>query len=811
MRTLIQDLHYAARTFSKSPGFTAVVIISIALGIAANTTVFSVINGLMLSSAPVGDPDTLFMLNDGNSFSWPNYADYRDQTAGKVFDGVAAFFPLVPASAGGKGEPERIWGQLVTANYFDVIRVRPVIGRGFLPEEDKAEGRNPVVVLGHALWQRRFGGDAGVIGRTVLLNGAPYTVVGVAPAGFSGSIKMIAGEFWTPISNRTQLVPDLGKANLLDQRDNQWLIVNARLKPGVSREQATAALNVVKHRIDETYYKNDTNRRKDTIRLTPCGRMPAVGEMVGLLAVLMVVVGLVLLIACANVANLMLARGAARRKEIGIRLSIGAGRWRLVRQLLTESVFLAVGGAAVGYILAWIAATALSRFELPLPLPIVFDFRPDWRVLAFTAALSVFTGILFGLAPAWRSTKTDLVTCLKDQGSGLGSLRRFGLRNALVVVQVSLSLVLLIGAGLFVRSLQNASRIDIGMKADGVLMMAFDPKLNGYTPERTKQLLMQLRSRVSALPGVQSVSYIDSIPLSIGGTTFGFDVLDAQGGKKSASADVYNVGRDFFAAVGIPFVRGRDFEPRDGYRAAIINERMAEILFGKADPIGQVLRHDDETQEVIAVVKTAKSRTLGEEPHAAVYLPLEGDPAKVMSFYGISIIAKAGGSAGRYTRSIREQLLALDSSLAVTGSETMQEHVDKAMLLPKICAVLLGTFGLVGLALAAVGLYGVLSFVVRSRTREIGIRMALGAGHAGVLAMIARQGLALAAVGVVIGISLSWALTRFAATFLYGIEAHDPLTFVGIPAILLVVTAVAIAGPARRASHVEPTTALRYE
>ncbi len=810
MRTLIQDLTYAARSFSKSPGFTAVVIISIALGIAANSTVYSIINSMIFASIPVKQPNRLFSLNDARTISWPNFQDIRTQTTGKVFEGVTGFFPLVPANIGGNGQPERVWGQVASANYFRVIGVRPILGRDFLDEEDQVDGRDAVVVLGYALWQRRFGADPGIVGKPVMLNGRQYTVIGVAPAGFTGTIKMMTGEFWAPLAMFPHLLPDINRENLKDKRNAQWIMVNARLRDGVSKAQALAALSVVKNQIDEAYFKNDQDRRKSPWTLNKAGGMPEFDKMVGLMVVLMVVVGLVLLIACANVANLMLARAASRRKEIGIRLSIGASRWRLIRQLLTESVFLALGGAAAGFVLAWMAATALSKFQLPISFPIAFDFTPDWRVLLYTVVISVFTGILFGLAPAIRSVRTDLVSTLKDSGSGMVLSRRFGLRNALVVVQVSLSLVLLIGAGLFVRSLQNASSIDLGMKTNNVLMLAFDPKLNGYTPERNQQFLLQLRERVSALPGVQAVSFVDSVPLSIGGVNFDLERSTPQGKKKSNN-DVYRVGRSYFAALGIPMLAGRDFELRDADGAVILNEKAVAELFPDGGAIGSVVRSDNNNYQVIGIVKTAKSRTLGEDPHACAYLSLEGAPDKVMSFFGTSLVVKTGGKPGRDERAVRDIIARLDPTMAITGTETMQEHVDKALLLPKICATLLGVFGLIGLALATVGLYGVLSYVVRARTREIGIRIALGADRAGVLKLVVRQGLALAGIGTVIGLALAAAVTRFAASFLYGISAHDLLTFIGVPAVLLVIAGIAIAAPANRAAGIEPMTALRYE
>lgn len=811
MRTLIQDLSYAARSFAKSPGFTAVVIISIALGIAANSTVYSVVNSFVYASIPVKEPARLFTLNDGSTISWPNFVDLRDQGTGKVFEGVAGFFPLVPANVGGNGQPERVWGQAVTGNYFQVAGVQPVLGRTFTAEEDQVEDRDAVIVLGYALWQRRFGGNAAVVGKGVVLNGRTYTVIGVAPAGFGGTVKMITSEFWAPVAMYKHLMPDFAKENLKNNRGAQWIMVDARLKDGVSKQEALAAVSVIKRRIDDTYFKNDDRARRRAWTLSRAGRMPELGNVMGLMAVLMVVVGLVLLIACANVANLMLARAASRMKEIGIRLSIGASRWRLIRQLLTESVFLAMGGAAVGFGLAWLAAEALSRFELPVPFPIAFNFTPDWRVLMYTIAISVATGIVFGMVPAIRASRTDLVSSLKDGAVNLRASRRFGLRNMLVVVQVSLSLVLLIGAGLFVRSLQNASSIDVGMKTSNVLMLAFDPKLNGYSTERHQQLLLQLRDRVTAMPGVQAASYVDSIPLSIGGVNFDFESSTAESGKKTSNTDVYRVGRSYFQTLGIPMLRGRDFELRDANGAVILNEKAAAELFPKGGALGATVVSDKHAYQVIAVVKTAKSRTLGEDPHPCAYLSLEGAPDKVMSFFGTSIIVKTGSAPALYERGIRDQINKLDPTLAITSSETMQQHLDKALLLPRVCATLLGVFGLLGLALATVGLYGVLSYVVRTRTREIGIRIALGAERSGVLGLIARQGLELTSVGIAVGLALAAAVTRFAASFLYGTDAHDLVTFIGVPAVLLGVALIAILAPARRASRIAPMQALRQD
>ncbi len=814
MEILLRDVRYALRTIKNAPGFAAVIIISIALGIAANATVFSVANGLLWGVLPVKDPGRLVIFAEGESISYPDFLDYRDQTAQVFEGGVFAHFPLVPASLGGKGEPERIWGQMVSGNYFSVAGTTPFLGRAILPVEDTVRNRDAVVVLSHALWQRRFGQDRSILDKPVVLNGQRYTVIGVMPPGFYGTEHGMVSEFWVPLAMAEQIMPDLTKFNPFTDRDNCWLTLNARLKPNVSHAQAVAAVNVVKKRIDDTYHHNEKEHQRP-LTLDPAGGLIAGSQTLALnlMVVLMVVVGLVLLVACANVANLLLARATGRQREIAIRLAMGASHRQVVRQLLTESVLLSLGGAVVGFGLAAIAARTISRFELPVPFPVVFDFNVDLRVLAFTAGLSVLTGVLFGLAPALRATRPDLVAALKNESTVFGPVRGFGLRNGLVVVQVALSLVLLAGAGLFLRSLQNASSIDIGMKPDNILLMAVDPKLHAYSPEKTRQFLAQLRERVSALPGVRSVSYVDTLPLSIGGTSYNFAVANGKGGaKQDVNADVYSVGSGYFGTVGIPLLRGRDFSPKtDDGHVAIINAAMARRIFGTEDPLGRQMVGDKIPYTIIGVAHDSKSRTLGEETKNCAYLFLEAAPEKVFSFFGISIVVKTAMNPRSLLLPIRAQIAALDPDLAIFNPETMQEHVNKSMLLPRISAILLGVFGAVGLTLATIGLYGVMSYSVRRRTREIGIRMALGARPRGVLWMVLRQGLMLTGVGLVIGLGLALALGRFTASLLYGVSGTDLLTFLTVPAVLLAAALAAMVFPALRAARVEPTTALRYE
>jgi len=814
MENLVPDLRYAFRTLLRAPGFSLAVIISIALGFAANATVFSVANGLLWGLLPVKDPGRIVMFSEGQSFSYPDYVDYRDQTNDIFEGGVAAHFPLIPASIGGKGAPERVWGQAVSGNFFPTLEVPMALGRSIGLEDDQTAVGNRVVVLSSNLWRRRFGGDVNILNREVALNGQRYTVIGIAPAGFYGVDRGIASDFWVPLAVSEEIMPDLStEASFRTDRNDQWLMLDARLKPGISRARAAVLLNVVKKRLDDTYRKDD--KRHDSVTLQTAGGLIAgsVTPAFTLMAVLMVVVGLVLLVACANVANLLLARAVERQKESAIRLAMGAGRRQLVRQLLFESFLLALIGAGVGFALAAAAAHTISNFRLPLPFPVVFDFNVNLRVAMFTLGLSLITALLFGLVPALRASRPDLVGALKDGPAVFGHVGRSGLRNTLVVVQVALSLVLLATAGLFLRSLGNASSIDIGFKPDNILIMTVDPKLHNYSHDQTVQFLSQLHDRVTALPGVKSASFVGVVPLSIGGTSNNFDVEATKDhAKQTVEANVNNVGSGYFGTMGIPLLRGRDFVLQaDDQKVAIINETMASHVFPGQDPIGRVIHHDKEQYTVIGVTRDSKSRTIGEKPMDAVFLFLNAAPEKANSFFGTAIIVKTLVDPDAMIRSVREQISALDPNMAVFNIETMQEHVDKSLLLPRISALLLGIFGTVGLTLASIGLYGVMSYSVRCRTREIGIRMALGARPSEVLRMILRQGLTLTGIGLAIGLIIALAVGRFAASVLYGTSGTDLLTFVIVSAVLVATAAVAVLIPAIRAAHVEPTLALRYE
>ena len=814
MGNLLQDLRYTIRTLLKAPGFSFVVILSIALAFAANATVFSVANGLLWGVLPVRDPGRMVMFSEGNSFSFPDYIDYRDQTTAIFEQGIAAHFPLIPASIGGKGEPERVWGQSVSGNFFPMLDVPMTLGRSILPDDDTA-ARDHVVVLSSGLWRRRFAADPNILNHDVALNGQHYTVVGVAPPGFYGVDRGIVSEFWVPLAVSEEILPDLTTAgsNLRTARDDQWLMLDARLKPGVTRAHAATLVNVIRKRLEDAWHKD--NKTHEAITLQSAGGLIAgsATPVFTLMAVLMIVVGLVLLVACANVANLLLARATGRQKEIAIRLAVGAGRRQLVRQLLIESFLLSLTGAAVGFLLAAAAARAISSFQLPLPFPIAFDFNVDWRVALFTLGLSAITALVFGLVPAMRASRPDLVGSLKDGPAGFGRSSRSRMRNTLVIVQVSLSLVLLTTAGLFLRSLGNASSIDIGFKPANLLIMSMDPKLQNYSPDKTEQFLSQLHDRVSALPGVRSVSYAGVVPLSIGATMNNFAVDAASGHPaQNGIAFVNTVGAGYFQTMGTPLLRGREFTPHiDGPSTAIINQTMAAHLFPGQDPIGRTMHQDKTTYTVIGVASNSKTRTIGEKPTDAAYLYLNAAPEKANSFFGTTILVKTSMDPRTLASSVREQINALDPNMAVFNTETMQQHVDKSLLLPRISSLLLGIFGAIGLALASIGLYGVMSYSVRRRTREIGIRMALGARRPTVLRMILRQGLVLTAIGLAIGLAIAFALGRFTASVLYGTSGTDPLTFATVSLVLIATAVAAILVPALRAAHVEPTTALHCE
>jgi predicted permease len=805
-----QDLAYTFRRLSKSPCFVLAVVVSIGLGVAANSTIFSIVSRFVLRPAPVGNPSTLMSLHlthDGeqccNHFSWPLYTDVRDQA--KSFSGVAAYHDLVPASISGNGEPERVWGQAATTNFFEIAQLRMTLGRGFASDED----RLPVIVLSQRLWQRRFASDPAILGKSITVSGRPFTVVGIAPPAFRGLEIPLDPQFWVPLGNLEQLAPSIPNR---DSRSLYWLSVIGRLSPGVSRTQAAAELSILAQRFAAAYPATD---KGGGFRFEQAGSLPPRDRstIIMFLAALSVAVLLVLAIAGDNVANLLLARATGRHREMAVRLALGATRGRLQRLVLMESVLLSLGGGFFGFALSFWATEALSAFRLPAPVPLDLSVSVDWRVLLYTFALSVGAGVLFGLAPAWAATRPMLSSALKGEDALARPGRRWTLRNTLIVSQIAMSLVLLCATGLFLRSMERASGIDIGFRSRGVLMMSVDPRVHGYTAERTTQFLTELRQRVAGLPGVISAACTDSVPLSGGNRSDAFHVEGRPSRGQDPGVELYMATSGYFETMGIPRIAGRDFagEAANAPKVAVVNQVFVDRIFGGKNPIGRRVSGGGATYEIIGVVKNIKSRFLGEDLRPVLFRSLEQSTGSDPAFLGYSLLVRTAGNYAAMESSVRHEIHTLDTTMAIYNEATMEEHLRDALFLPRLAGTLFGVFGFVGLLLAAVGLYGVMSYSVSRRTREIGIRMALGAQTGGVQRLIIRQGMLLALVAMALGLAAALAVAKLFAAFLYGVRPYDLVTFTAVPLFLAAVALLACWIPARRAARVDPLTALRYE
>jgi predicted permease len=808
---LVRDLRYSLRTFLRHKAVTVIAIVSIGLGVGANATIFSMLSRFLLRPAPMGDPTTLLALHtthEGdhccNPFSLPLYEELRDHA--KSFSGVAAYYELIPASVGGSGEPERVWGQGVTANYFSVTELPMQLGRGFATGEDNA----PEVVIGSALWRRRFNADPEIVGKSVLISGHSYTVVGVVTPAFHGADQILYTEFWVPLGNLPQLV-----ANLPDptSADFHWVAVLARLAPGVTRPQAAAELHTMAARFSLSHPEAE---RKLTIVFEQAGSLPSnVAPKVALFFTALAVVALlVLAIAGANVANLLFAQAASRQRDMALRLAIGATRGRLRRQLLMESLLLGLGGGLLGVLLSFWSTKALSSVRLPAPVPIDVAVAVDWRVVLYSLGVSVLCGLLLGIAPAWAASRPQLANALRGEDALARPGRRFTLRNLLVIAQIAMSVMLLSVTGLFLRSLESAARIDIGFSTHNLLMASVDPRVHGYTGERTAKFLSALRQKVAALPGVDSAVVTDLAPLTDGNRSDGFTAVDQSAGNGQMHyADLYMVTPGYFETLGIPRLAGRDFgaETASGPRTAVVNREFVQSVFGGANPIGQHVAGGSVTYQIVGVVGNAKSRSLGEETRAILYRSLDQSIASDPSLMGYTLIVHAAGDSGSIQRAVRMQIHSLDPALAIYNEESMDEHMHTAYFLPRFAATLFGVFGFIGLTLTAVGLYGVMSYSVTRRTREIGIRIAMGAQRGVVERFILRQGLVLTLIALALGWPAAWFLARLASSALYGIQPHDALTFATTPLFLGIIAVAACWIPARRAASINPTEALRAE
>ncbi|HXO18878.1 MAG TPA: ABC transporter permease [Thermoanaerobaculia bacterium] len=838
MENLLQDLRYAARTLRLSPAFTAVAVLSLALGIGANTAIFSLIDALLLRRLPVSEPQGLVALGNpartgslsegsvrGDLFSVPMYRELRDRN--RVFSGLFGSGRVGRLTVGldrSTAAPESARGRLVTGNYFAVLGVSALRGRVFTADEDKSPGSDPYVVISYDYWRRRFAADPGIVGRILRLNDYPFTVVGVTPPGFFGDVVGAATDVWVPLMMQRQVNPG---RDYLDKWDVSFLLLMGRLRPGVSIGQAGANVNglfsqIVSSRAGGAIAADFVPDPSEIhVEVTPgaSGFSSLRQQFSRPLETLMAIVGLVLLIACASVANLLLERATGRQKELSVRLAVGAGRGRLVRQLLTESVLLAALGGALGVLVASWADTALLGLA-GASRSAALDLKPNLQVLAFTAAVSLLTGILFGLAPALRATRVELAPALKESSrslAGAGSGRRWPLGKVLVVAQFTLSLLLLMAAGLFLRTLVNLQRLDLGYRRDGLVVMRVDPVAAGYSGARLEVFSRQLLDRLKNVPAVSGVTLSENGVFS--GTESSSSIsfpgvsAPAPAGAPRDSVNYDRVGPDYFKVLGIPVLAGRGIgaEDRAGApRVAVVNETLARFYFRGQSPLGKRLVEgplSEQSYEIVGVAKDVRDHALRGEVPRRFYTPLLQSAESISAFNFELRTAEPTALLERLRQTVR----GFDPRLAILDLAPVGSLIDDSIGDERLVAKLAAVFGVLALALASIGLYGVISYTIARRTNEIGIRMALGARRQHVLWMVLRETLLLALAGVALGVPAVLVSARVVASRLYGLSASDPATLAAASGLLLLVAVVAGAIPGSRATRVDPTEALRYE
>ena len=816
LETLGQDVRYGARMLWKNPGFTAIAVLTLAIGIGANTAIFSVINSFMFKPLPVRAPQELVDVYSTPSkdqagfdyvpLAYPDLGDFREQS--RLLSGLLGYAPTEAALDRG-GDSEMVPVEEVTGNYFHELGVQMRLGNGFNEVRDHVPGADAEAVLSYAMWQNQFAGDPNIVGQTITLNGHPMAVAGVAPSEFHGLMRGVAPRLWVPIS--MDLALHLG--NPVKDRGSQWLFGMGRLKPGVSMKQAQAELHSIAKHLAQTY--PDSNQGRGVI-LLPASQVKIFPEVDKVLSATSVVLlgfaGLILLIACANIAGMLMARATERRREIAIRSALGGGRLRLVRQLLTENLLLSVIGGAAALVITsllnrWLSQ-ALMNLDVPLPVGFGLTLDIDGRVLAFTTAAVLGATFLFGLLPSLNTSKRGLTEALKEAGGQTtGSRGKHRLLTALVVGQLTISLTLLICAGLSLRSLWNASRVNPGFDVSDLATASFNLSLAGYNTTQANAFYERLIPRILALPGVASASEADRLPLTFNDQIRGY----APGGPTQPKSPVATgtVNTDYFKAMRIPILRGRSFDGRDKPKSPsvlIVNEALANQFWPRQDPIGKLVSMGGKNYQVVGVAANGKYVTLGESPRPYVYLSMGQEQTADRI-----LIARTMGNPATVLASIRQIAKQIDSNIPVTNLETMQQATSVSLLLPRAGGVVFGLFGLLGLILASMGLYGVIAYTVAQRTHEIGIRLALGANPSQIAQLVMRRGLAMVLTGVVLGLACAFALTRVLSALLYGISATDPLTFAVVVIVLTLVAAMACYVPARRAMRVDPMVALRYE
>jgi len=812
MLTLLQDVKYGLRMLKRNPGFTLLAVLTLALGIGANSTIFSWINSTLLNPIPgASHAGELVSLARGGtirnpvSFSYLDYLDLRDRN--HSFSGLIAS-DIRPMDLTGAGPPERVWATLATANYFEVLGVRPILGRGFLPEEGRKPGGAPVVVISYRLWQSHYAADRNAIGRRMDINHHPFTIVGVAPAVFRGCQTGLVSDLWIPIAMEQELIPG---GDRLHRRSSDWLEVLGRLKPDVSSQQAQQEMNLLMQRIIEQF--PDSHQGRNEVTLYPLWRAPhgANAYFYILLPMLMAIAGVVLLLASANVANLLLVRSIARRREVAIRLSVGASRSRLLRQFLVESLLLALVGGGMALLLTGWTAGSFAQFIPPTNLPVALNVRVDHSVFLVTLAISVLTGVVFGVLPAVRSSRLSPVTVLKeDSGTVSAGIEKARLASALVVSQIALSLLLLISAGLFIRGFRKAQQVDPGFNPSHVLVASLDLFPTGYTRGQGREFDRQLLARLNALPGVESATLADWMPL---GLVTDSQTIQVEGyvPQRQESMDIReaDVGPNYFHTLQIPLIAGRDFTAEDtdsSQPVVIVNQTMADRYWHGQNAIGKRLEADGEWSTVVGVAPTCVYDRLGETPQPFFYFPLSQNYS-----YSVIIHARVQGDPLAFAPAVAKVVHELNADLPLFLVASLSSTVELATTNQRIAVTFVGAFGLLALILAAVGIYGVIAYTTRQRTHEIGVRMAMGAERSDVYRLVLGQGLRLTLAGLAIGLGASLVLTRFLRGILFGVTTTDALTFAGVSGLLCLVSLAACYIPARRAATLQPTSALRYE
>ena len=825
LQALFQDARYAVRWLRKSPGFSLVAILSLGLGIGFNTAIFAVVDALLLRPLPVREPARLVDLYtsgaDGDTYSTnslPDVLDYRDQTP--AFADVAAYSPMFAGISAG-ARAKLVLGEVVTGNYFTMLGVPAMLGRTILPADDRPDSPR-TIVLSKRYWKREFGGDPAAIGRTLRLRGQAFTIVGVVDDRFTGMVPMLAPEVWVPVRYGDEIepvginetVPSPTGTTRLDRRGQRWLFVKARLKDDATVDRARAHVGVVAARLAAENPQTNKGRRV-TVRLASETRLhpEADAMLTWVVTGTMVAVGLVLVIACANVAGMLLARASARQREIGIRLAVGAGRGRLVRQLLTESLVLGLLGAAAGVVLAAWLTRMLATFDLPIPVPISLDLRLDYRVLGFAAGMALLTGVLAGLAPALRFTRRNLIGEIKGDRSERAPRSRWHARDALVVCQMAVTIVLLVCAGLLIRSIGASERANVGFRTDGLAIVSGDTGMLRYTPERSRHYWADATQRLEAIPGVKSVALASRVPFSLNFNTTQIAIPGVQkaADEPGTAINSASISPRYFATLGIDVLQGRAFAATDTpetRRLAIVSEAFARKYWPGGSAIGRTVYertlNSGVSFEIVGVVADHKQQTVGEGDRPTIYFSSTQRP----NAYNV-VIARTAGDDRALVGQMRDALLALEPDLLLLDSQTMRAQI-RTMLLPiRIAAALVTVFSGLGLLLAAIGLYGIVAFAVSQRTREIGIRMAVGATPANVLRLVLTQGLRLAAAGLAAGALLAILATRVVAAALYGVRVTDPLAWGVAAAVLLAAAALANVIPAVRAIRIDPVRALR--